>query len=112
MIPSRAGEPGPRLVRDPLRRDPTTAQFGVEVSSALVLDGLGPPLWRLLDGLDGVAPGAAVVADAVARGARPDEVAHALAELGRAGLLAPRGAGASAYVRVHGAGRLGVAVAT
>ena len=112
MIPSRAGEPGPRLVRDPLRRDPTTAQFGVEVSSALVLDGLGPPLWRLLGGLDGLAPGAAVVADAVAHGARPDEVAHALAELGRGGLLGPRGAGASAYVRVHGAGRLGVAVAT
>ncbi|MEJ2867612.1 TOMM precursor leader peptide-binding protein [Actinomycetospora sp. OC33-EN08] len=101
--------PPPRLAVVPRWRDPGTAQFG-DHADAPVLEGLDPPMRSLLRALDG--PGA--VATAVATGARPEDVTALLVQLAGADLLrAPGGPGHQhAYVRVHGADRLGVAVAT
>jgi bacteriocin biosynthesis cyclodehydratase domain-containing protein len=96
-----------------LWRDATTAQFGADPATAVTLTGLGPPLAALVRDLEGTTPPARAVADAVARGAVPSEVAAVVTALARAGLLAvPRPGPATAYVRVHGAGRVGTAVAT
>ncbi len=95
-----------------LWRDPATAQIGSDPTTALVLADLTPPLAALVRELDAAAPPARAVATALARGGAPGEVAAVVAALADAGLLAaPRPAAGTAYVRVHGAGRLGTAVA-
>ncbi|MDL5157243.1 TOMM precursor leader peptide-binding protein [Actinomycetospora termitidis] len=103
--------PVPHLTTAPRWRDATTAQFGDHLD-APVLEGLDPPLRVLLAALRSSPDGA--VATAVARGARPEDVREVLAELGAARLLRPPGERTvrQAYVRVHGAGRTGVAIAT
>ncbi len=96
-----------------LWRDAATAQFGADPASALTLADLTPALASLVRALDGSTPPALAVADAVARGGAPADVGAVLAALAHTGLLAaapPRGP-AAAYVRVHGAGRVGTAVA-
>lgn len=95
-----------------LWRDATTAQFGADPATALTLADLTPPLASLVRALDGATPPALAVADAVARGGTPGDVTTVVAALAQAGMLtAGRPAPATAYVRVHGGGRLGTAVA-
>ncbi|GAA4831248.1 hypothetical protein GCM10023201_18970 [Actinomycetospora corticicola] len=106
-------QPPPRLALVPRWHDATTARLGDD--PGWQVDGVDPPLRALLTALGGdPAPTTPPLADAVARGARPEDAAALLAELADAGLLRPPGADRqrAAYVRVHGAGRLGVAVAT
>ncbi|NMO88716.1 TOMM precursor leader peptide-binding protein [Actinomycetospora sp. TBRC 11914] len=106
------------LPRDPadrpvlLWRDAATAQFGSDPATALILAGLSPPLAALVRALDAGVPPARAVAEVLARGGAPGEVAAVVAALAGAGLVAaPRPAPGPSYVRVHGAGRLGTAVA-
>jgi bacteriocin biosynthesis cyclodehydratase domain-containing protein len=95
-----------------LWRDPATAQVGTDPASAVTLADLTPPLAALVRDLGASAPPARAVAEALARGGAPGEVAAVVAALADAGLLPPpRPAPGAAYVRVHGAGRLGTAVA-
>ena len=96
-----------------LWRDAATAQFGTDPASALTLADLTPALASLVRALDGATPPALAVADAVARGGAPDDVTAVVTALARAGLLAttPRAGPVTAYARVHGAGRLGTALA-
>ncbi|MCD2194431.1 TOMM precursor leader peptide-binding protein [Actinomycetospora endophytica] len=95
-----------------LWRDVATVQVGADPATALTLGALTPPLASLVRALADATPLALAVADAVARGGTPVEIAAVVAALARAGLLAaPRPAPAAAYVRVHGAGRLGTAIA-
>jgi bacteriocin biosynthesis cyclodehydratase domain-containing protein len=95
-----------------LWRDPTTAQVGTDPATAVTLAGLTPPLAALVRDLAAGAPPALAVAGALARGGAPGEVAGVVADLSDAGLIPPpRPAPGAAYVRVHGAGRLGTAVA-
>ncbi len=95
-----------------LWRDPATAQVGTDPATAVTLAGLTPPLAALVRDLAAGAPPASAVTEVLARGGAPGEVAAVVAALADAGLLAPpRPAPGVAYVRVHGAGRLGTAVA-
>lgn len=95
-----------------LWRDATTAQVGSDPATALTLADLTPPLASLVRALEGATPPALAVADAVARGGPPGDVTAVVAALAQAGLLAAASpAPGSAYVRVHGAGRVGTAVA-
>ncbi len=95
-----------------LWRDATTAQFGADPATALTLTGLSPPLAGLVRDLDAAVPPALAVAGALAQGGAPGEVAAVVAALAGAGLLAaPRPGPGPAYVRVHGGGRVGTAVA-
>ena len=64
LLPDR-----PRLRLPPLHRAPGTLQFGADPARAVVVDGLTPPLARMVDALDGSRPAARVVADAVATAA-------------------------------------------
>ncbi|MDD7917328.1 hypothetical protein [Actinomycetospora callitridis] len=104
----------PRL-RDPaLHRAPDVLQFGADPSEALVVDGLTPPLVRMVDALDGTRSRARVLAEAVAAGAAPAAADELLARLHAEGLLvgAPQpGALAERRVVVHGSGRIAVSVA-
>lgn len=110
----------PRLARPTWRRGPDAVQFGTRGDRALVLDGLTPPLVRMVVGLDGTRGLARVVAEATAAGASPDAARALLDVLHHAGLL--RGADevtgrlgpggrTRGVVVVHGAGRVGVALA-
>ncbi|PVZ08488.1 ThiF family adenylyltransferase [Actinomycetospora cinnamomea] len=107
----------PRLRHPALHRAPDVLQFGVDPPDALVLDGLTPPLARMIDALDGSRPVARVLADAVATGASPTAARGLLDCLHTAGLLAapdaPDGSRAPSRRRVvvHGGGRVAVAVA-
>jgi ThiF family len=95
-----------------LWRDPATAQFGTDPATAVTLADLTPPLAALVRDLDAATPPALAVAEALAQGGAPGEVAAVVAALADAGRLGPpRAAPGAAYVRVHGAGRLGTAVA-
>jgi bacteriocin biosynthesis cyclodehydratase domain-containing protein len=95
-----------------LWRDTATAQYGSDPTTALTLAGLTPPLAGLVRDLDGAVPPSRAVADAVARGGAPRDAAAVVAALAGAGLLTlPRPGPTTAYVRVHGAGRLGTALA-
>jgi bacteriocin biosynthesis cyclodehydratase domain-containing protein len=95
-----------------LWRDPATAQLGTDPATAVTLAGLTPPLAALVRDLAAGAPPRRAVSEVLARGGAPGEVAAVVAALAGAGLLAPpRPAPGAAYVRVHGAGRLGAAVA-
>ncbi|WP_018335129.1 ThiF family adenylyltransferase [Actinomycetospora chiangmaiensis] len=102
----------PRLVAVPRWPDTTTARFGDD--PGWQVDGVDPPVRALLTALAAPTPTASPLADAVARGARPEDTAALLADLTAAGLLRPTPdeGHRAAYVRVHGAGRLGVAIAT
>ncbi|WP_433801992.1 ThiF family adenylyltransferase [Actinomycetospora sp. CA-084318] len=96
----------------PRWHDATTARFGDD--PVRQLDGVDPPLRALLDRLAAPEAGTSPLAEAVARGARPEDATALLADLAAAGLLRadPSVRPRTAYVRVHGAGRLGVAIAT
>jgi hypothetical protein len=95
-----------------LWRDPATAQFGTDPATAVTLADLTPPLASLVRDLEAGARPALAVAAALARGGAPGEVAAVVAALADAGLLTPpRPTPGAAYVRLHGAGRLGTAVA-
>lgn len=101
-----------RLVVVPRWPDATTARFGDD--PAWQVDGVDPPLRALLTVLAAPVPTRAPVAEAVARGAHHEDAVVLLDDLAAAGLLRPASDEAyrAAYVRVHGGGRLGVAVAT
>ncbi|GLZ47616.1 thiamin biosynthesis protein [Actinomycetospora sp. NBRC 106375] len=104
----------PRLRLPPLHRAPGTLQFGADPAHALVVDGLTPPLARMVEALDGSRPVARVVADAAAAGASPGVARGVLDRLRAAGLLAAGDepdALAGRRVVVRGAGRVAVAVA-
>ena len=104
----------PRLRHAALHRAPDVLQFGADPSEALVVDGLTPPLVRMVDALDGTRPRARVLAEAVAAGAAPAAADELLARLHAEGLLvgAPRpDALAERRVVVRGAGRIAVSVA-
>lgn len=106
----------PRLARPAWRRAPDAVQFGLRPEAASVLDGLTPPLVRLVLGLDGTRGVARVVAEAAGAGASPDAARALLDALHRAGLLTGPGDGepgtrAGTVVVVHGGGRIGVALA-
>jgi bacteriocin biosynthesis cyclodehydratase domain-containing protein len=95
-----------------LWRDPATAQVGTDPATAVMLADLTPPLAALVRALEAAAPPVLAVAEALARGGAPGEVAAVVAALADAGLITPpRPAPGASYVRVHGAGRLGTAVA-
>ena len=95
-----------------LWRDPATAQVGTDPATAVTLADLTPPLAALVRDLEAAAPPALAVAGALARGGAPTEVAAVVAALAGTGLITPpRPTPGAAYVRVHGAGRLGTAVA-
>lgn len=96
-----------------LWRDDATVQFGTDPATALTLGELTPALAGLVRALAARTPPALAVADAVAGGGSPPEVSAVVAALAQVGLLAtPVSAPSAAYVRVHGAGRVGTAVAT
>jgi bacteriocin biosynthesis cyclodehydratase domain-containing protein len=113
-LPAPALPARPRLRHPALHRAPDVLQFGADPAGALVVDGLTPPLARMVDALDGARPLARVLADAVAAGASPAAARSVLERLHAADLLAaPEGADALAGrgVVVHGGGRVAVAVA-
>ncbi|MDD7934895.1 ThiF family adenylyltransferase [Actinomycetospora straminea] len=102
----------PRLRRPALHRSPDVVQFGAGGSDVLVVDGLTPPLARMVAALDGTRPVARVLAEAVAAGSSPAAARALLDRLHAAGLLAaPPAAPADRRVVVRGAGRVAVAVA-
>ncbi len=107
----------PRLSRPAWRRAPDAVQFGLRPGAASVLDGLTPPLVRLVLGLDGTRGVSRVVAEAAAAGASPDAARALLDALHHTGLLtgptagAGPGSRAGSVVVVHGGGRIGVALA-
>jgi hypothetical protein len=98
--------------REAVSRAADAVQFGVDAPHALVLDGLTPPLVRMVAGLDGSRRVAEVVADAVAAGAGASDAHAVLRRLGGAGVLAACSvATPRPEVRVHGGGRVAVALA-
>ncbi|MFC5142246.1 hypothetical protein ACFPK1_28750 [Actinomycetospora rhizophila] len=102
----------PRLRLPALHRAADVLQFGAGPSGALVVDGLTPPLVRMVETLDGTRPRARVLADAVAAGASPGAARELLEHLHAAGLLAaPAVPPAGRRVVVRGAGRIAVSVA-
>ena len=113
-LPGPALPTRPRLRHPALHRAPDVLQFGADPAGALVVDGLTPPLARMVDALDGSRPLARVLADAVAAGASPAAARSVLERLHAADLLAtPERVDALAGRRVvvHGGGRVAVAVA-
>ncbi|MHC1559759.1 ThiF family adenylyltransferase [Actinomycetospora sp. C-140] len=109
LLPDR-----PRLRLPPLHRAAGALQFGADPARALVVDGLTPPLARMVEALDGSRPMARVLADAAAAGASPGVARGVLERLHAAGLLAAGdepGALDGRRVVVRGAGRVAVAVA-
>ncbi|MDD7923541.1 ThiF family adenylyltransferase [Actinomycetospora chibensis] len=111
----RSSLPGrPRLRHAALHRAPDVLQFGADPAEAVVVDGLTPPLVRMVDALDGTRSPARVLAEAVAAGAAPVAARDLLEHLHAAGLLvgAPRTDPlAGCRVVVRGAGRVAVSVA-
>lgn len=102
----------PRLRLPALHRAADVLQFGAGPSGVLVVDGLTPPLVRMVETLDGTRPAARVLADAVAAGAPPAAAHDLLDRLHDAGLLARPAAPPSARrVVVRGGGRIAVSVA-
>ncbi|GAA4943282.1 molybdopterin/thiamine biosynthesis adenylyltransferase [Actinomycetospora succinea] len=102
----------PRLRLPALHRSADVLQFGAGPSDALVVDGLTPPLVRMVEALDGTRPLARVLADAVAAGASPGAARALLDHLDAAGLLAdPAVPPLGRRVVVRGAGRVAVSVA-
>ncbi|MDD7937851.1 hypothetical protein PHK61_05375 [Actinomycetospora lutea] len=102
----------PRLRLPALHRAPDVLQFGAGPSDVLVVDGLTPPLVRMVETLDGTRPPARVLADAVAAGASPTAARDLLDRLHAAGLLAaPAAPPSRRRVLVRGAGRIAVSVA-
>jgi len=103
----------PRLRRAALHRAPDVLQFGADPSNALAVDGLTPPLVRMVDGLDGTRPLARVLAEAVAAGAAPGAARDLLERLDAAGLLVATPRADSLPERrvvVRGGGRVAVSV--
>ena len=125
---------------EPLWRSRGCVQLGLDPRWAIAVDGLSPALAELVRRLDGTRGAAELVADAVAAGARAGDAAALLADLAAAGVIEDaeladplpdelaadvqawrvRTGGAAralvdrrraATVRVHGDGRVGVAVA-
>ncbi|WP_433782955.1 hypothetical protein ACQPX6_23805 [Actinomycetospora sp. CA-101289] len=114
LLPDPALPARPRLRHPALHRAPDVLQFGADPAGALVVDGLTPPLARMVDALDGSRPLARVLADAVAAGASPAAARSLLERLHAADLLAVpehTDALAAARVVVQGSGRVAVAVA-
>jgi hypothetical protein len=114
LLPGPALPARPRLRHPPLHRAPDVLQFGADPAGALVVDGLTPPLARMVDGLDGSRPLARVLAEAVAAGAPPAAARSVLERLHAADLLAAPGRAddlAGRRIVVHGSGRVAVAVA-
>ena len=102
----------PRLRLPALHRAADVLQFGAGPSDALVVDGLTPPLARMVEALDGTRPPARVLADAVAAGASPAAARDLLEHLHAAGLLAAAAVPPSGRrVVVRGGGRIAVSVA-
>lgn len=102
----------PRLRLPALHRAPDVLQFGTGPSDVLVVDGLTPPLARMVEALDGSRPVTRVLAEAVAGGSSPAAARTLLEHLHTAGLLAaPALPPSGRRVVVRGAGRLAVAVA-
>ncbi|GAA4795420.1 hypothetical protein GCM10023200_34330 [Actinomycetospora chlora] len=114
MVPFPVPLPDPPRLRRPAHhRAPGVLQFGLDPADALVLDGLTPPLARMVGALDGSRPVARVLAEAAAAGACPHAARGVLERLHAAGLLAtPAGPAplADRRVVVLGAGRVAVAV--
>jgi len=79
----------PRLVggREPLWRNGTCAQLGIDPRYALVVDGLSPALAELIRGIDGTRTAQQLVAEAVTAGASAAEATGLLADLATAGLI-------------------------
>ena len=102
----------PRLRVPALHRAADVLQFGAGPSDVLVVDGLTPPLARMVEALDGTRPVARVLAEAVAAGSSPVAARDLLERLHAAGLLtAPPVAPSARRVVVRGAGRIAVSVA-
>ncbi|MEJ2865632.1 TOMM precursor leader peptide-binding protein [Actinomycetospora flava] len=102
----------PRLRVPALHRAADVLQFGAGPSDVLVVDGLTPPLTRMVEALDGTRPTARVLAEAVAAGSSPIAARDLLERLHAAGLLAaPPAPPSGRRVVVRGAGRVAVAVA-
>lgn len=112
----------PRLLRLAPHRallalDPWTRLIGLDPATAVLVEGLSPPLAGLLDALAGPAPvaSAALVHGAVRRGAEAGEAAALLRRLLAAGGLvpgAPRARRVDAVALVVGDGPLAAGVAT
>lgn len=114
----------PRRLRLPayrslLQRGPSARLLGLDPDTALVVDGLPPPLARMLDELTAPAERVGLVARAVQRGADRDAAEELLRRLVDAGVLVDADGPervarqrAAAAVIVVGAGRLAAGVAT
>ncbi|MDD7965188.1 hypothetical protein [Actinomycetospora lemnae] len=112
-LPDRPLPDRPRLRRPALHRSAGVLQFGAGAPDVLVVDGLTPPLARMVATLDGTRPVARVLAEAVAAGSSPAAAQALLDRLHAAGLLAaPAAAPTDRRVVVRGAGRVGVAIAS
>jgi hypothetical protein len=97
-----------------LWRDRRTVQIGLHPDRALVIGGVGRAAVATLRRLDGRHDRHRLRLEAAARGGEPADVDRLLALLGDSALLVPergRDPLADRWVAVHGAGRLGCAVA-